>query len=162
MRAQKHPSDLTDDQWNVLQPVLPKRRKHAAGRPRSVRQCDVVDAILYILRTECQWRMLPHDFPPWGIILTAKERCLSRLRNHCFTTINKLDDKDRLVLRLRWREMLRDEEKNEEFADLSKMHLVVFWVRPTKTRFIRGRRGLNQYPLQRIYEPVIPSFFPDT
>ena len=68
MRTQKYPSDMTDEQWMVLRPLLPKRRKHAAGRPRSVLQRDLIDAIFYILRTGCQWRMLPHDFPPWGTV----------------------------------------------------------------------------------------------
>jgi putative transposase len=68
MRRQNYPTDLTDEQWDVLRPLLPKRRKHAAGRPASVSRRDLVDAILYILRTGCQWRMLPHDFPPWGTV----------------------------------------------------------------------------------------------
>ena len=68
MRRQKYPTDLTDEQWLIICPLLPKRRKHAAGRPRCVNPRDLVDAILYILRTGCQWRMLPHDFPPWGTV----------------------------------------------------------------------------------------------
>src|SRR5215471_1975379 len=68
MRRERYPSDITDDQWNVLRPLLPKRRKHAPGRPRRVSQRDLIDATFYILRTGCQWRMLPHDFPPWGTV----------------------------------------------------------------------------------------------
>jgi putative transposase len=68
MRRRNYPTDLTDEQWDILRPLLPKRRKHAAGRPRRVSQRDLMDAIFYILRTGCQWRMLPHDFPPWGTV----------------------------------------------------------------------------------------------
>src|SRR5215469_5577824 len=65
-KCKSYPSDLTDGQWEVLRPLLPKARK--AGRPSTVDRRDLLDAILYILRTGCQWRQLPHDFPPWGTV----------------------------------------------------------------------------------------------
>jgi putative transposase len=68
MRTNKYPSDLTDDQWQLIRPLLPKRRWHKPGRPRTVALRGIVDAIFYILRTGCQWRLLPHDFPPWGTV----------------------------------------------------------------------------------------------
>jgi putative transposase len=68
MRTNKYPSDLTDDQWHLIRPLLPKRRWNKPGRPRTVALRAIVDAIFYILRTGCQWRMLPHDFPPWGTV----------------------------------------------------------------------------------------------
>jgi putative transposase len=61
-----YPSDLTDGQWEVIRPLLPKRSRY--GRPRAVDRRALVNAILYILRTGCQWRQLPHDFPPWGTV----------------------------------------------------------------------------------------------
>jgi putative transposase len=61
-----YPSDLTDAQWNVVRPFLPKRRK--TGRPATVSRRRLLDAVFYILRTGCQWRQLPHDFPPWGTV----------------------------------------------------------------------------------------------
>jgi len=67
-KTQTYPSDVTDEQWRVLRPLLPKRRTGKRGRPREVGQRDVVDAIFYILRTGCQWRQLPHDFPRWGTV----------------------------------------------------------------------------------------------
>jgi putative transposase len=67
MRSQKYPSDLTDAQWAILEPFIPV---YPGGRPRKVAMRDVVDAILYLVRTGCQWRFLPKDFPPkstvWG------------------------------------------------------------------------------------------------
>jgi putative transposase len=57
-----YPSDVTDDQWELLGMLLPPAKK--GGRPRSVDLREVVNAILYINRTSCQWEYLPHDFPP--------------------------------------------------------------------------------------------------
>jgi putative transposase len=67
-KMRSYPSDLTDEQWRVIQPLLPKRKMGKAGRPRTVQQRDLIDAIFYILRSGCAWRMLPHDFPPWGTV----------------------------------------------------------------------------------------------
>jgi putative transposase len=58
-----YPTDLTDAQWALLDPWLSARAW--TGRPRTVELREVVDAILYLLRTGCQWRQLPHDFPHW-------------------------------------------------------------------------------------------------
>ena len=57
-----YPSDLTDRQWEWIELLLPAPK--ALGRPRDVDFREVVNAILYLLRTGCQWSMLPHDFPP--------------------------------------------------------------------------------------------------
>ncbi len=56
-----YPSDLTDEQWEVVQPVL--ARNGVWGRPREVDLREVVNAIFYLVRTGCQWRFLPHEFP---------------------------------------------------------------------------------------------------
>src|SRR5271166_4403226 len=61
MRTHLYPSDVTDAQWALIEPHLPV---HPGGRPRKTDLRDVVDAIFYILRTGCQWRYLPSDFPP--------------------------------------------------------------------------------------------------
>src|SRR5437588_6476913 len=67
MRSQSYPSDVTDAQWALIEPHLPV---YPGGRPRQTDVRDVVDAIFYLLRTGCQWRYLPKDFPPkstvWG------------------------------------------------------------------------------------------------
>jgi putative transposase len=67
-KTQTYPSDLTDEQWQIIRPLLPKRKMGKAGRPRSVELRDLLDAIFYILRSGCPWRSLPHDFPPWGTV----------------------------------------------------------------------------------------------
>jgi putative transposase len=61
MRTQLYPSDVTDAQWALIEPHLPV---YPGGRPRTTDLRDVVDAIFYLLRTGCQWRYLPKDFPP--------------------------------------------------------------------------------------------------
>jgi putative transposase len=61
MRTQSYPSDVTDAQWSLIEPHLPV---YPGGRPRKTDLRDVVDAIFYLLRTGCQWRYLPKDFPP--------------------------------------------------------------------------------------------------
>jgi transposase len=62
MRTPTYPSDLTDAQWTWIAPRLPAAPP--GGRPRTTDLRAVVDAIFYILRTGCQWRYLPKDFPP--------------------------------------------------------------------------------------------------
>lgn len=62
MRTTSYPSDVTDAQWALLEPYLPAAPP--GGRPRKTDMRDVANAIFYVLRTGCQWRYLPKDFPP--------------------------------------------------------------------------------------------------
>ena len=62
MTRKAYPSDLTDPQWALIEPILPPEKPR--GAPRQVDLREVVNTILYISRTGCQWRYLPHDFPP--------------------------------------------------------------------------------------------------
>ena len=55
-----YPSDLTDDQWAIIEPLIPV---HALGRPREVDMREVLNTMFYINRAGCQWDMLPHDLP---------------------------------------------------------------------------------------------------
>ena len=61
MRTESYPSDVTDEQWKLIEPRIPT---YPGGRPRTTNLRDVVDAVFYVLRTGCQWRYLPKDFPP--------------------------------------------------------------------------------------------------
>jgi transposase len=63
---QRYPSDLTDAQWEVIAPLVPE--PGSGGRPAIHPRRRVVDAILYLNRTGCAWRQLPHDFPPWATV----------------------------------------------------------------------------------------------
>jgi putative transposase len=59
-------TNLTDAQWALVVSMIPEAK--AGGRPRSIDIRAVVNAIFYLLRTGCQWRLLPHDFPPWPTV----------------------------------------------------------------------------------------------
>jgi len=61
-----YPTDLTDSQWSVLEPLIPEARP--GGRPRKADKRRIVEAILYQLRAGSAWRLLPHDFPPWQTV----------------------------------------------------------------------------------------------
>ncbi len=62
MRTQRYPRDLTDEQWALVEPLIPP--PPGGGRPVRTAMRDVIDAVLYLLRTGCQWRYLPNDLPP--------------------------------------------------------------------------------------------------
>jgi len=65
-----YPSDLTDSQWAKLEPLLHKvvGDRHAGGRPRKYPLRRVTEAVLYVVKTGCQWRQLPANFPPWKAV----------------------------------------------------------------------------------------------
>jgi transposase len=63
-RRRAYPSDLTDAQWAMLEPLLRERDPCGPGRPPTVDLREVVNALLYIKQTGCPWRYLPHDLPP--------------------------------------------------------------------------------------------------
>src|SRR5215203_1138566 len=62
----RYPTDLSDAEWSYIEPHLPTPR--AAGRPRRHSLREILDAIFYIVRSGCAWRLLPHEFPPWKTI----------------------------------------------------------------------------------------------
>ena len=66
MARKPYPSDLTDEQWAIIGPMIPGELP--GGRTREVAMREVVNGILYLLRTGCSWRQLPHDLPPWGTV----------------------------------------------------------------------------------------------
>ena len=61
-----YPSDLSDAEWNYVEPHLPIPKGH--GRPRTHDLREILNAVFYLLRSGCQWRMLPHDFPRWPTV----------------------------------------------------------------------------------------------
>jgi len=66
MDKRTYPSDLTNEQWKLIEPLLPPVKP--GGRPRTTELREVINGILYLVRTGCSWRMLPHDFPLWPTI----------------------------------------------------------------------------------------------
>ena len=62
----RYASDMTDEEWNLIMPLLPPAKR--LGRPRTTDLREVLNAILYMARTGCQWRMVPKEFPPRSTI----------------------------------------------------------------------------------------------
>jgi putative transposase len=66
-------SDLTNDQWDLVRRLFPRRHTRR-GAPQTVPRREILNALLYIARSGCQWRQLPHDFPPWGTVASQYHR----------------------------------------------------------------------------------------
>ena len=66
MQRRSYPSDLSEREWAMLEPLIPKALP--GGHPRTSDMREVLNAILYVDRTGCQWRALPHEFPPWSTV----------------------------------------------------------------------------------------------
>jgi transposase len=66
MNIQRYASDLSDEEWAILEPLIPVAKP--GSRPRRVNMRKVVNGIFYLLKTGCQWRMLPKDFPRWKTV----------------------------------------------------------------------------------------------
>ena len=62
----RYGSDLTDAEWQLIEPHLPSPRPCGRRRRWSMRR--IIEAILYVLRSGCPWRLLPDSFPPWGTV----------------------------------------------------------------------------------------------
>jgi len=61
-----YPSDVTDEEWAILEPLIPPAKP--GGRPEEIERREIVNGILYVLRSGCPWRMLPHDLPNWSTV----------------------------------------------------------------------------------------------
>jgi transposase len=61
-----YPTDLSDREWNLIKHLVPEAKP--GGRPEAYPKREILNAIFYLLRSGCSWRMLPHDLPPWRIV----------------------------------------------------------------------------------------------
>jgi len=66
--SKAYASNLTSDQWELLEPLIPAAKP--GGRPREVEIWNILNAILYLLSEGCRWRSLPGDFPAWQTVYT--------------------------------------------------------------------------------------------
>ncbi len=65
-----YPSDLTDEQWKLIRPLVETKK----GRKAAVNRREIVNAIVYVARTGCQWRNLPNDLPNWSTVYSCYHR----------------------------------------------------------------------------------------
>lgn len=85
MERRAYPSDVSDREWEIIEPLLPKSKLR--GRKRGTDLREVVNAIFYLLEEGCQWRALPHDFPHWSTVRTYFDKWN---RNQIWYRMNQL------------------------------------------------------------------------
>jgi putative transposase len=106
MASNNYPSDLTDQEWKLLEPHLPVPKRR--GRPRLHNPREILNAVFYVLKSGCQWRMLPREFPPWKTVFHYFRRW----------RIDGTWEQMNRALRRRWREKLgRDPEPSAGIVD---------------------------------------------
>ena len=66
MESKRYPTDLSDEEWGLLETYLPASKWR--GRPRLHSPREILNAVFYVLKSGCQWRMLPREFPPWKTV----------------------------------------------------------------------------------------------
>ena len=65
-KVKRYPTDLNDKKWDIINPLLPGAL--LGGRPRKISVRKLINAILYVTRSGCAWRLLPHGLPPWQTV----------------------------------------------------------------------------------------------
>lgn len=93
----RYPSDLNDDEWKIIAPLIPPGKR--GGRKRSVDLRAVLDGVLYVLETGCQWRHLPKDHPPRStchsyLQLWAWDGTLERIHHELYVHARELEERD--------------------------------------------------------------------
>jgi transposase len=74
----RYPSDLTDDEWKLIEPLIPPAKR--GGDKRTVIMREVVNGLMYVLSTGCQWRAIPKDLPPKSTVYDYFDRGLPTAR----------------------------------------------------------------------------------
>jgi len=81
MKCTPYPSDLTDAQWARIAPLIPPAK--SGGRPRSVNMREILNAIWYVVRSGCAWRMIPHALRDAGVWKRIHDALRAQLRRAC-------------------------------------------------------------------------------
>ena len=74
MSRKPYPTDVSAPEWDLIKSMIPAERKRKRGKKREVDMREVVNAIFYILRAGCSWRMMPHDLPAWQTVYSYFQR----------------------------------------------------------------------------------------
>ena len=96
-RNLRYPSDLTDTEWALIEPHIPPARR--GGRRREVDVREVLQGVLYVLETGCQWRHLPKDFPPRSTVweyfdLWRYDGTLDRIHETLYLALREAEGRD--------------------------------------------------------------------
>lgn len=91
--SKRYPTDLADAEWRAIEPLLP--RPGRTGRKRQIDLREVLNAIRYLVRTGCGWRMLPRDFPPWQTVYWWFRRFVRRLLFQTIHDVALMLDRER-------------------------------------------------------------------
>lgn len=92
-KTKRYPTDLTDAEWQRVEALLPRPSRR--GRRRSVDLREIMNAIRYLVRTGCGWRMLPKDFPPWQTVYWWFRRFVRQLLFRTIHDIGVMLDRER-------------------------------------------------------------------
>ncbi|GAB3125273.1 hypothetical protein GCM10027256_22610 [Novispirillum itersonii subsp. nipponicum] len=93
----RYPSDLTDDEWALVEPLLPRAKR--GGRQRTVDVREVLNGVFYVLMSGCQWRALPKDLPPKSTVheylgLWEWDGTLARIHYVLFVEVREMAGKE--------------------------------------------------------------------
>jgi putative transposase len=122
IQRQAYQSDLKDQEWTKIEPFFPMSPQK--GRPQEWPLREIINAILYLLRTGCQWRMLPHDLPPWQTVYYHHRKWR---KSRLWEQINQ-----------KIREEVREVEGREPTPSAA-----IVDAQSVKTTLVKGKRGFD-------------------
>ena len=93
-KLKRYPTDLTDEEWSVIAPLMPASGKR--GRKRKTDLREVVNALRYLVRSGCGWELLPNDFPPWQTVYWWFRRLMRLFLFRTIHDVALMMDRERL------------------------------------------------------------------
>ncbi len=99
MERESYSSDLTDLEWELIEPLIPPAK--TGGHPRTVDIREILNGLFYVMRTGCAWSMIPHDLPPYSTVYSyfrkwQKRQVWAKINLVLRRSLRELDGKDPL------------------------------------------------------------------